>query len=419
MGPDRIRSEAERRPLAALAQAVSDRYGLSLKECTPESMERRLRFRLADRALDGVESYAEYLLHGGDATAWEQLLETLTENESRIFGDPDDFTPIFELESDPRWSRYARPGSKAERFRCLSAACGTGEEAYSLAIALAEVATRTPAFSYEVIGVDVSARALARARRAVYPASRAASLPADLAEHYLEPVDERISTRSLRAHVRFARVNLCEPGALSLLGEFDLVFARDLLPVLTSEGRRAALANLAKVLRPGGVLVLGAGDSPGDSDLGIFPIRWGERHAYERPLAIPDSPPAADAGEFEPVTALVAHRSALSRSWMRILLEQRGYRVEEAQDGLRALECAVVRRPCSRYFLELTLPVHGGPMVAERLTRLCGVPADAVVYLSPRGPAGPEPAILPAGARIVPLPLTALDLDQALTNPTL
>lgn len=419
MAADPVSVDVERHPMAELTREVGRRYGLSLRECTPEGVAQRLRFRVRDRALDGVDAYAEYLLYSVDGAAWEELVETLTANESRIFGAPGDFTPLFEIETEPRWSRYARAAPPAGRFRCLSAACGTGEEAYSLAIALAEARSRAPALEFEVLGVDLSARAIAKARRAMYPASRALSLPDELKERYLVERDGGISAEPLRPFVHFARINLCEPGALSPLGEFELILARDLLPALTAEGRGIALSNLAHALRPGGVLLLGAEDSPGGLDLGIFPTRWGERLAYEKPGGPVSSSAYDEDLAPEPMTTLIAHRSQLVRSWLRILLEQRGYRVEEAPDGVRALERSVMGRPRALYLLELTLPVHGGPAVAERLERMGAATAGSVTYLSPRDPAAADAAALPAGARVLALPLLGRELEAALPIATL
>ena len=416
MVADRFPVDLERHPVAALQREVGERYGLSLKECTTEGVAHRLRFRLQDRALESVDAYAEYLLYSGDRAAWEDLVETLTANESRIFGSPGDFMPLLELDSDPKWSRYTQAQSGAGRFRCLSGACGTGEEAYSLAIALAEVRSRAPALSFEVIGVDLSARAVGSARRAIYPASRSASLPEELKTRYIVEREGEISAEPLRPFVRFARLNLCESGALLPLGEFDLILARDFLPALTAEGRRSALVNLAQVLKPGGVLLLGPHDSPAELDVGLLPIRWGERHAYEKPGGLA-SPAAYDQDRVpEPMTALVAHRSWLVRSWLRILLEQRGFSVEEAPDGMRALEKAVVGRPQALYLLELTLPIQGGPLVGERLKQLGALPEGAVTYLTPREPGAADAASLPASARTLALPLLSRDLDAILPN---
>jgi SAM-dependent methyltransferase len=298
-------------------------------------------------------------------------------------------------------------------FRCLSAGCGTGEEAYSLAIALAEVQSRSPSFEFEVIGADLSARAIARARRGVYPVSRGESIPPELRERYFLERSGEIAAGPVRRRVRFARLNLCEPDSLLLLGPFDLVLARGFLPTLTSDGSRAALRNLVGALAPGGVLLLGAEDSIGGLDLGMTPIRWGERFAYEKADPARGCAPPQDSHETcDPKLALVAHRSEVTRAWIRILLEQHGLRVEEAPHGIRALERAALGGPPSLYFLERTLPPRGAGWVEERLSALGVHHPGRVVLLSPGAPDV-------SGAATVALPLTRRDLDKVLARAAL
>lgn len=380
MAADPAATIPARRPLEALETRLGEAFGLSLRACAPEGVAARLRYRIQDRAFDGPDAYAEYLLHSGDRGAWEDLAETLTANESRMFGAPGDFTPLLDMVSNPGWAA-ARPGNGP--FRCLSAGCGTGGEAYSLAIALAEARAHTPALAFEVIGADLSARAVARARE---------TLPG-----------------AIRSRVRFARLNLCKPDSLLPLGAFDLILARDVLPSLTTEGRRAALDNLARALRPGGVLLLGSGDSIGEADLGLRPVRWGERFAYEAPPD-PDARSwrSGAAGEPpDPGLALVAHRSGLVRSWVRILLEQRGLLVEEAPNAIRALERAAVGRPPSLFLLERTLPPRGSSWVQEGLAALGITNPGSVVHLTPG-------AVSADGGPSTGLPLTRRSLDQVL-----
>jgi|GEM_PF-2031858 len=397
-------ADLRRRPLDALEKRLGELLGLSLPECAPEGVLPRLRYRIQDRALDGPEAYAEYLLHSDDPAAWEALAETLTANESRVFGSPGDFAPLLDAASDPGGSR-ARIG--AGPYRCLSAGCGTGEEAYSLAIALAEIRSRDPSFAFEVIGVDLSARAVAKARRGIYPASRGDSIPRDLRDRYFLTRDDEIVATPLQSQVRFARLNLCESDSLLPLGSFDLILARGFLPSLTGEGRRTALENMTRALEPGGVLLLGPGDSIGETDLGLCPVRWGGRHAYERPSPGPSVPRLEVGGDApDPDLALVAHRSTVARAWVRILLEQRGLRVEEAPHGVGALERAATGRPPSLFLLERTLPPRGGEWVAERLPGLGVVDPRSILYLSPSE----------AGPASLGLPLTRRSLDEALAR---
>ncbi len=409
MAGERGGADLGRRPLDALEKRLGEALGLSLRECAPEGVLPRLRNRIQDRAFDGPEAYAEHLLYSGDRAAWEDLAETLTANESRVFGSPGDFTPLLEMAADPAWPR-ARSG--AGIFRCLSAGCGTGEEAYSLAIALAEARSRSPSFRFEVIGADLSARAVERARRGIYPASRGESVPSELRERYFTERDGEIVAGALKTSVRFARLNLCEPDSLLSLGSFDLILARGFLSSLTTEGRRAALSNLAQALEARGVLLLGTEDSIGESDLGLSPIRWGNRFAYEAPGSEPAAEAARDPGEPpDPGLALVAHRSALVRGWIRILLEQRGLTVEEAPNGIRALERAAVGRPPCLLLLERTLPPKGGSWVLERLPGLGITEPTTVLYLSP----GEGSAL--GGAPSAGLPLSRQDLDALLEPP--
>ncbi len=406
MAADPAATIPARRPLEALETRLGEAFGLSLRACAPEGVAARLRYRIQDRAFDGPDAYAEYLLHSGDRGAWEDLAETLTANESRMFGAPGDFTPLLDMVSNPGWAA-ARPGNGP--FRCLSAGCGTGEEAYSLAIALAEARAHTPALAFEVIGADLSTRAVGRARRGAYPASRGEPIPPETRERYFTERDGEILAGAIRSRVRFARLNLCEPDSLLSLGAFDLILARDVLPSLTAEGRRAALANLARALRPGGVLLLGPGDSIGEADLGLRPVRWGERFAYEAPPD-PDARSwrAGAAGEpSDPGLALVAHRSGLVRSWVRILLEQRGLLVEEAPNAIRALERAAVGRPPSLFLLERTLPPRGSSWVQEGLAALGITNPGSVVHLTPG-------AVSADGGPSTGLPLTRRSLDQVL-----
>ncbi|HEY7728338.1 MAG TPA: CheR family methyltransferase, partial [Candidatus Eisenbacteria bacterium] len=197
---------AEDSALRALADALDVRLGLALPPWDPSTIARRLRHRIRERAFGSVVEYAEYLIHGATETAWDELAETLTANESRIFEAPQDFLPLFELAAGARWGRYAR-GAAEEPFRALSAGSGTGEEAYSIGMALAEVTQGAPAFRFEVVGVDLSRQAVAAAREGAYAESRFGSLPSELGErHFVRAGDGRVPIGELRRRVRFGRV---------------------------------------------------------------------------------------------------------------------------------------------------------------------------------------------------------------------
>jgi chemotaxis protein methyltransferase CheR len=411
MAADRRAAATEDAAAAAtLAAALEERFGLAIPPGDATSLAHRLRHRIAERALEGLAAYVEYLIHGAGEDVWDALAETLTANESRVFEAPPDFLPLFELGGEPRYQRYARGDAGGERFRALSAGSGTGEEAYSLAIALAEAADRAPGLSFEVVGVDLSSHAIAAARCGVYAHSRFEALPPELRERHLVPVPGGLSIGPLRRTTRFARANLAAVDSLRPLGEFDLVFARGVLPALTPGRRSTALANLAACLKVGGVLLLGPRDSVEGAEQGLLPIRWGDRHAYERAGPAGANPLPEEDREPEPATAVVAHRSPLTRTWLRLLLEQRGVRVEEAGDGVGALTLAVRGRARAAYLLERTLPSEGGPAVAARLLEMGAATPARIRLLSPRAEErGTEAPV--SSPRVVPLPLGDAELE--------
>jgi type IV pilus assembly protein PilK len=397
------RDPSEAETLAALARALDERLGILLPQGGPEALTVRLRHRIRERAFGGLAPYAEYLVHGAPEAAWTDLAETLTRNESRVFEAPQDFLPLFELTSEARWARYARGGGD-ERFRALSAGCGTGEEAYSVAVALSETAVRIPAFRFEVLGVDLSRRAIGTARRGIYPASRFEALPPELVERHLTPASEgRLAVHGPKRETRFALANLSREDALASLGAFDLILARGVLPGLTPRARPIAVANLSGALKPGGVLLLGPGEVLGDADADLVPVRWGDRHAYERPGPwAPAGLPEEDRVP-EPGTALVAHRSPLVRQWLSLLLLREGYAVETAANGIEALTRGITGRARALHWLERTLPPLGGEPVAERLIAVGAAQPDRVLLLSPRpeGAASESESALP----VAPIPL--------------
>jgi chemotaxis protein methyltransferase CheR len=143
-------------------------------------------------------------------------------------------------------------------LRIWSAGCATGEEPYSLALALLDAGRDHE--EDRILGTDVSARALARAREGLYGARATRNLPPALAARWFHPVeagarvDERLARR-----VRFERHNLLERPPED---RFDAVVCRNVLIYFDPEVAVAALARLADAVAPGGFLLLGPVELP-------------------------------------------------------------------------------------------------------------------------------------------------------------
>jgi chemotaxis protein methyltransferase CheR len=185
------------------------------------------------------------------------VVEALTQGETSFFRDPQVFARI-QGEMLPELAA-GRPAGRP--IRVLSAGCGGGQEAYSLAFAVEDGA---PEMDVEILGADLSERALEKAQAGLYTQFEVQrGLPIRLLARHFEPRDElwALSPR-IRAMVRWRRLNL--NAELRGLPRFDIVLCRYVLEGMTAAARRRVLEQLAAAMAPGGWLVLGSGESAED-----------------------------------------------------------------------------------------------------------------------------------------------------------
>jgi chemotaxis protein methyltransferase CheR len=145
----------------------------------------------------------------------------------------------------------------AQRLECWSAGCASGEEPYTLAVQWRlQLAARFPGLAFRVLGTDIDARLLERARAACYGAGSLEALPAAWREQAFEQRGRLWCLREqMRRDVEFARQDLL---AALPEREFDLVLCRNLaFTYFDAAGARRALERIASRLRAGGALVIG------------------------------------------------------------------------------------------------------------------------------------------------------------------
>lgn len=215
----------------------------------------------------GLSSYGEYfrLLTGGLAPQEMQIaLDLLTTNETYFFREPKHFDFLRDQILPAR-----RPGAP---FRVWSAACSSGEEPYSIAMLLSDRLGGSP---WEIFASDISTRVLERAKSGHYALERARHIPpAYLKAYCRKGIGTQAGTLlvepSLRTRVDFQQVNLNEP--LPLLGEFDVVFLRNVMIYFGQETKRKVVQRLIPLLKPGGTLIIGHSESLNDVTDELRPI---------------------------------------------------------------------------------------------------------------------------------------------------
>jgi chemotaxis protein methyltransferase CheR len=215
----------------------------------------RRRARLAmPGTLDAWLAAAE----GGDRDARRRVIELLTTRFTGFFRHPWHFHLAAE---HALWAVHQRGAA-----RLWSAAAATGEEPYSLAMALIDVFRREdPAVT--ILATDIDEAALAVARDAAYGPATLAALPAEHRARFLgEPADggRRRLVPAVRKLVEIRPLNLAD-AAWPLEGIFDVVFCRNVLMYLERRHRDAVFERIAALLRPGGLLLLDPSEHSGEA----------------------------------------------------------------------------------------------------------------------------------------------------------
>jgi chemotaxis protein methyltransferase CheR len=222
----------------------------------------RLWKRLRALELNSFSSY--YRRVKADPQEMVRMLDCICTNETHFFREPAAFECL-RSRVFPEWVADADAGNRGRTLRVWSAACSTGEEAYSLAMTILMHFPPAAGWKVEVLGTDLSTKVLARASAGIWPVERISSVPVDYQRKFLlkgfGPEQGKIkAVEELRQVVRFQRLNLTQEP-LAITGPFDLIFCRNVLIYFQWETKIKVVDRLGKYLTPNGYLFLGHAES--------------------------------------------------------------------------------------------------------------------------------------------------------------
>ncbi|MEH3046782.1 CheR family methyltransferase [Sphingomonas adhaesiva] len=242
---------AEPRGATVLGALLEQRTGQRIAENRSWRIDTALKPLLSALSLDRVEQLTALLRGGRDTALADQIVDLLLNQETSFFRD------VGMIEAAATAARAAEErNGMAARIWC--AACATGQEPLSLAMLFAEDGAPPP----PILATDVSIAAITRARRATYNQFEIQrGLPIRRMMRWFASADEQqwaASSRLLET-ISYRRHNLVADPAP--VGTFDLILCRNVLFYLVPERREQVLDRLAGALAPGGLLLLGAGET--------------------------------------------------------------------------------------------------------------------------------------------------------------
>lgn len=261
---------------------IEKRAGLDFGETRTTYLSRRLWERMQ---LQGIVNYLDYynyvVFNPKGQSEWGELAEILVTGETSFFR----HKPSFDVLTNYVLPELIRKKVADQPFNLWSAGCSTGEEPYSLAIALLEKVNPL-VYPFKVWGTDISETVLAKARQGYYQPSVLRSTPSDYLKKYFLKIESREGaiyqiSDTVKQLVQFTSFNFKELDRC-LLKDQDIIFCQNVLIYFSADYRMTVVTELCQRLRPGGFLFLGPGEVVGLQVKGIQTVRLPDAIIYQR-----------------------------------------------------------------------------------------------------------------------------------------
>lgn len=244
--------------------------GIRFQESKNYFLASKLDLRRKDLNLNSIDEYYRYLTTQGKfSKEIELLLNEVTINETFFYRN------IQQLDSynkDILMDVLAQKRAKGDRrLRIWSAASSTGDEAYTLIIDMLEKNLHKD-FTIEIVGTDISQKALTVAKDAIYKKYAIRNIPDNLLRKYFSILDEYTYKLSdeIKKFATFKHCNLSDENGCRALGKFDIVFCRNVLIYFDRDSREKVLTNIYNNLNDDGFLLVGHSEN-----------LYAERHLFE------------------------------------------------------------------------------------------------------------------------------------------
>lgn len=271
--------EVSDKQLSRYAELIYQVTGIRISPQKKALLSNRLRRRLRATGIADFEAYFKHLksLDVGHQE-WDHFLQEITTHETYLFRD----------ESNWKWFRShflrelsvaAEKGERARTLRIWSAACSTGDEAYTAASCIASSLPGYQRWTIKILGTDIGVGAVTRAGDPEFGSRAMRLVPDDIKRKCFDKRDGELwkPKAELTQLVEFRRHNLLDPLPQA---PFDLVFLKNVLIYFDADSKRRVIENVRKLLRPGALLIAGAAE--GISDL-LKDLERMEPWLYRRP----------------------------------------------------------------------------------------------------------------------------------------
>lgn len=245
-----------------LSRYVYETAGINLHKGKKELVKARLGKIIRQREFQSFGQYYEHVINDTSGHELTILLDSISTNLTYFFREPQHFK-LLTGKALPEVMRR-KETSRKKVLRFWSAGCSSGEEAYSIAIAVQEALTGAQDWQVKILASDISTKVLTRANAGIYDEKRLEPIPYELKRRYFQKGSNRWkgyfkAKQELRNVVTFVRLNFMED--FHFAEPFDLIFCRNVMIYFDHTVKETVVAKFFRYLAVGGYLFIGHAES--------------------------------------------------------------------------------------------------------------------------------------------------------------
>jgi chemotaxis protein methyltransferase CheR len=258
-----------------LSRFIYDQCGIKMPPVKKTMLETRLRKRLRVNNINSFGDYCDFLFSKkGMTEELIHMIDVVTTNKTDFFREPAQFTYLTQ-KAVPYLISEFNAGIE-NKLKIWSAGCSTGEEPYTLAIVLSELAQNQSNFDFSIIASDISTKVLEKALLGVYDLERIDNIPIDLKRKYFfkskDPNKKLVRViPGLRKFINFQRINFMDSD-FGMSEKQDIIFCRNVIIYFDKPTQELLLKKFSRHLRTGGFLFLGHSETIFNMDVPMVQV---------------------------------------------------------------------------------------------------------------------------------------------------
>jgi chemotaxis protein methyltransferase CheR len=258
-----------------LRDFIYEKSGIFISDSKKYLVEKKLTARLQEKNLASYEDYLSLIKYNGSGGELGKLFDAITTNETYFFREPQQLSVCVD-----KVVPQVLEQKKARDIKMWSAACSTGEEAYTLVMMLLEKKT---CGRIEMLASDISDEVMESAKKAVYGSYSMRNVPEPYQKRYFRNNGwSHELDASVKSMVKFMNVNLVDAARVRAIQGMDVIFCRNVLIYFDDKAKQKAVSLLYDSLRPGGFLFVGSAESLHSVTRAFKPVVFDKVVVYQR-----------------------------------------------------------------------------------------------------------------------------------------